>query len=827
MLLRVSLLAGLLVLLTGIPSHAEVPDLRQWQKVTAKGSRVTDIGRGKARFVISRRSRGSPDDPLTHGYAYLLSGPVELPDNWRRVEISGEWWRMPFKRNCHPELALRIHARYPRFPHGNVVHGESDSNFIHVGYASWNQKVHYSDMGDGSAPMLTGVLPASFPEQPRGFMLTISREINGIVSWSFYQRDGRGVWRRVFHIGQSGLFDGVTGPPRIFIKIGGWNTWKEPVSNRLQVRNLRIDISSWGEGGGGPPDNGQQWNEGNYGEGTSGGREGLQQEGQGEFAEGGGESYPPEDGGAMGGERMQRLDHCPDAPFVANVTQGMRYDSLQEALGAAAEGDRLELGCGVYHGHFVIDKRLELTSADGQRSAVLDGDGQGVVLRIKGAGVVVSMLDVRGSGVLEDANAFWQESGILVEADNVRLHSLNVHDNGNGIAVVKASGARIESSRIENNHLAGVTLAGASHTLISNTRVEGNEEGIALIHHYPRARRLTALMLIPQSAGKRHYQAFKEMQAIMEAKTPSAHNRVVNSTIKGNGAFGILVSGAHHTRIENNRIMKTGLLRRPLSDGPDVTVVLERLKKEPYWDDDERRMMKEEINKYDGSAIYLNGLAHHNEVRFNKIDDNLGHGIVLDLAEDNLVQDNMVTRNRCGILLTSGSKRQKVTGNRVNGNREMGVSIGDYQRLWLTQWPTENLIARNDISGNGRGDVIADVNDASSTQVDEKTMWELIADNPWISGGGADAVRQSRDPATVVRNFIDYMKPGHNRWDDGALGNHYGVFDSRDEGFVDENGDGISEQPFSIPGGTAVDNHPLSEQLINRHLPPAGTIAPQ
>ncbi len=238
-------LAGLFALSAGVASHAYTPDLRHWEKLSANGARVTGRGPGKAVFIIMRKARGPKGDPLGHGYAYVLSGPLELPPDWRRVEISGEWWRMPFKHNAFPELALRIHARYPRFSHGDALMGAQDSNFIHIGYASWKPRVHYSETGDGSRPPLRDSAPAAFPEHPRGFMLTLNRDENGVVSWSFFESDDQGVWRRLFHVARSRLFEGVGGAPRIFVKIGGWNTWEYPVANHLRLRDLRVETFSW------------------------------------------------------------------------------------------------------------------------------------------------------------------------------------------------------------------------------------------------------------------------------------------------------------------------------------------------------------------------------------------------------------------------------------------------------------------------------------------------------------------------------------------------------------------------------------------------------
>ena len=61
---------------------------------------------------------------------------------------------------------------------------------------------------------------------------------------------------------------------------------------------------------------------------------------------------------------------------------------------------------------------------------------------------------------------------------------------------------------------------------------------------------------------------------------------------------------------------------------------------------------------------------------------------------------------------------------------------------------------------------------------------------------------------------IDAGGQGHNRWDDGTLGNHYSDFDEAAEGFADADGDGVGEVAHPIPGGGHVDRYPLTAARV-------------
>ncbi len=79
---------------------------------------------------------------------------------------------------------------------------------------------------------------------------------------------------------------------------------------------------------------------------------------------------------------------------------------------------------------------------------------------------------------------------------------------------------------------------------------------------------------------------------------------------------------------------------------------------------------------------------------------------------------------------------------------------------------------------------------------------------PWTPPGAATM------PTALVENMAKMLAP--NGWDNGKEGNHYDDFDALQEGFVDQNGDGIGDEAHAIPGGNAVDNFPLAQAPEHR-----------
>ena len=103
---------------------------------------------------------------------------------------------------------------------------------------------------------------------------------------------------------------------------------------------------------------------------------------------------------------------------------------LAAAIGGASPGDVLILTDGAYPGPVTIDRTLTII---GPRGAVVDGTGDGTVITISAADVVLKGFTVTGSGsVNEDLDAGVK---ILKGADRTRIEGLSLIDNMHGIDV--------------------------------------------------------------------------------------------------------------------------------------------------------------------------------------------------------------------------------------------------------------------------------------------------------------------------------------------------------------------------------------------------------
>ncbi len=804
-------LVAILLVATGWFSLAFTPDLSLWQKTAANGSSVGETGVGSAAFSILKRKNAAGSSPLADGYAYVLSGPINLPADWRRVEISGRWWRDPLEGDNHPELALRIHAHYPRLPHGNALFGSREENLIHIGLASRKPHAYFEDTGGEKTPVIRGETATSFPERPREFLLVLDREEGGAISWAFFQSDGQGILRRLFHVARSHLLDGVKPPARIFVKIGAWSAREQPVASRLQLRDLQIRILSWPSSASGHQDEAA----------PPPSQQGVQPPSV--LAMGGADQQPSGPSADQLEEEAEEIEspeqaqtgaECPKGPLVRNVTSGQTYSRLQVALDHARAGDRIELECGVQHGHFVINRRLTLAGAGNSRRAVLDGGESGVVLHILAPGTTVENLIVRRSGTLLRPYVSWRETGIRVEADNVHLKNLLVKESGNGITLVRTKGVRVENCTVRNNDLVGIYLLGASRSIIEGNRVEANDTGIFTYPFYPKTDRILKLEKISPDQGEQYEQAREEFATIMRSKIPAHDNTIRNNIVLDNSSVGIFLSESSHSNtVSGNTVRGSGKGDR------DVKA---KITKWMFASWDLLRqyvapggMLDESLKDTRGTGLLLGG-ARGTNVSDNRIEDNQGPGIVLTNSNGNRVHHNTVQRNLAGVLILSGARNERVTENRIRNNRAMGVSICDFRHEDLAPRPDGNLVARNDIADNGPAGAGTDAYDSSTERFTMAQLRHLVRNSTLPAQEKAEFLKE---PQMLVSLQKEFLKPGHNHWDDGRMGNHYGMFDEAAEGFLDENQDGISEAPFHVPGGSAMDLRPLSAEKIGKILP--------
>jgi nitrous oxidase accessory protein len=121
--------------------------------------------------------------------------------------------------------------------------------------------------------------------------------------------------------------------------------------------------------------------------------------------------------------------------------------SLVDALARARNGDTIVVRGGVHHGPLVVRKSVRLI---GELGPVVDGRGQGTVVRLEAPGSELRGFVIRSSGsVLER-----EDVGVLVAAPDVRIEGNSLEDVLFGIYVRQAPRSVIRGNQLHGKDLA-------------------------------------------------------------------------------------------------------------------------------------------------------------------------------------------------------------------------------------------------------------------------------------------------------------------------------------------------------------------------------------
>ncbi len=153
---------------------------------------------------------------------------------------------------------------------------------------------------------------------------------------------------------------------------------------------------------------------------------------------------------------------------------------LQNAIDSASAGDTLILKSGVHNGPINIDKPLQL---NGEKNAIIAGDGEGRVVTISAPDVTLSNLGIQNSG---DSLAT-EDSGVFVtkEGDRARIEGNTLTGNLIGVYLKGPESARVINNTIvgsENPHVNdrgnGVQLWNTPGSVVEGNNISLGRDGI-------------------------------------------------------------------------------------------------------------------------------------------------------------------------------------------------------------------------------------------------------------------------------------------------------------------------------------------------------------
>ncbi|NOZ28162.1 MAG: nitrous oxide reductase family maturation protein NosD [Chloroflexi bacterium] len=135
-----------------------------------------------------------------------------------------------------------------------------------------------------------------------------------------------------------------------------------------------------------------------------------------------------------------------EGPATLVVSPQGPYRTIAEALAEARDGDTIEVREGIYSGPLVVDRSVKII---GYGWPVIDGGGQGTVVRLTARGAMLKGFVVQNSGDALDQ----ENSGIAVEAPEVVVEGNRLEGTLFGIYLRKAVGSVIRGNTIYSKDL--------------------------------------------------------------------------------------------------------------------------------------------------------------------------------------------------------------------------------------------------------------------------------------------------------------------------------------------------------------------------------------
>jgi len=308
---------------------------------------------------------------------------------------------------------------------------------------------------------------------------------------------------------------------------------------------------------------------------------------------------------------------------AALVRASAERGDLQTLLDAAAPGDVVELSPGRYSGPIRVEKALILRG----RGGIIDGGGVGTPLTVAAPGARIEGLVVQGSG--DDISA--PDACIYVEpsATGAMLRDNELRDCAFGIWVHETDGVQIVGNRIRGradvrmtDRGNGIHLFDASHLLVRDNVLRDVRDGI-----YVSA---TEDSLIERNRAEHVRFGVHYMYS---------YDNVVRENVTNDNTLGIALMESHHLIVEDNRAAgnrRQGILFRDVQDS---------------------------------------------EIRRNRLERN-GSGMFFFSSTENAIEDNWVIDNEIGLKIWAGTRRNRIEGNVIRGNREQVFYVGAEDQIW-------------------------------------------------------------------------------------------------------------------------------------------------
>jgi len=323
------------------------------------------------------------------------------------------------------------------------------------------------------------------------------------------------------------------------------------------------------------------------------------------------------------------------------------YQSIQDAINAAIEGDTIRVYAGTYFENVVVNRTVTLEGND-SANTIIDGERKADVILIDTDGVRMSGFTITASGGQSNRD------GIVVESSENELFGNLIVNNANGIYVFGGAENSIHDNTLTGNDFGIQVVSGSDGNTISKNTCTENRKGDII------------LRTSKENQVRENHCASGPIYLV-----DADHNTVDGNQIRR----GIVLELSRHNTISNNNC--TG-------NPGDGIIVTEYCR---Y-----NTIVRNTCQDNQGSGIRMH------QSLFNTVEDNIcssngEYGILVSDTRENTLSNNECSGNGMADIALSRTTSITIEENEMAGR---GLSItGEL----LEQWNTHIINATNTVNG--------------------------------------------------------------------------------------------------------------------------------
>lgn len=340
---------------------------------------------------------------------------------------------------------------------------------------------------------------------------------------------------------------------------------------------------------------------------------------------------------------------------------------LQAVVDAAAPGDVIELGDGTWMGPVILARTVTLRAAAGSKP-VLDGGGEGTVLRVEGPDSRVERLTVRNSG--DDLSGPDACIHLAKTAVGAVIKDNHVVATGFGIWVHQVKGGEITGNRVVGaveGHRSmrgnGIQLFDSEGLLVAHNDVSGGRDGIYV--------------------------------------SATEHSQILDNRLSGT-RYGIHYMYSYDNTLRRNEAR---------DNGSGIALMGSR-----------RLTVTDNICTQNENHGLLLRDVQYTTVERNHLQAN-GEGLFLYSSTDNTLRDNRIVANTVGAKVWAGSKRNVVTGNIFAGNRRQVFYVSTQDLIWGDAFEKGAASVEGTVATGDRPDLPGALASAAASDHQPGNLW--------------------------------------------------------------------------------------------------------